>query len=107
MLFVPDRDWSVQGDPKVPPLLPLYEVCSQPWDKEEARKRLQLQVNSSEVCEKISCKIYDDDKTWLIEAEWRIYTSVQHTSIGSDNGLSPVRRQAIFWINAAILSIKS
>ena len=25
----------------------------------------------------------------LIEAEWHIYASVQHTNIGSDNGLSP------------------
>ena len=29
---------------------------------------------------------------WLIEAEWRIYDLV---IIGSGNGLSPVRRQAI------------
>ena len=34
-----------------------------------------------------------------------IYASVKHTNIASDNGLSPVRRQAIIWINAAILSI--
>ena len=27
------------------------------------------------------------------------------TSIGSDNGLSPARRQAIIWTNAGILSI--
>ena len=42
----------------------------------------------------------------LIEAEWRIYPSVQHTDIGLDNGLSPVRRQAIIWTNAALLLIK-
>ena len=29
------------------------------------------------------------------EAEWHIYASVQHTNIGSDNGLAPLRRQAI------------
>ena len=28
------------------------------------------------------------------------------TIIGSDNGLSPVRRQAIIWTNAGILSIR-
>ena len=41
-----------------------------------------------------------------MEAEWRIYASVEHTSIGLDNGLSPVRRQAIIWTNAYILSIR-
>ena len=39
----------------------------------------------------------------LIEAEWRIYTSVNYTIIGSDNGLSPAWRQAINWTNAGIL----
>ena len=42
---------------------------------------------------------------YLIEAEWRIYSSVKHTIIASDNGLLPVQRQAIVWTNAAILSI--
>ena len=31
----------------------------------------------------------------LIEAEWRIYASENYVIVGSDNGLSPVRRQAI------------
>ena len=39
---------------------------------------------------------------WLIETEWHIYVSVQHTYIGSDNGLSPVQCQAIIWTIAAI-----
>ena len=38
----------------------------------------------------------------LIEAERRIYVSVTYTIIGSDNGLSPGRHQAIIWTNAAI-----
>ena len=42
----------------------------------------------------------------LIEAEWRIYASVKHTNIASDNGLSPIRRQAIIWTNAVILLIR-
>ena len=42
----------------------------------------------------------------LIEAKWGIYSSVQHTNIGSDNGLSPTRRQAIIWTSAAMLSIR-
>ena len=29
------------------------------------------------------------------EAEWRIYASMNYGNIGSDNGLSPGRRQAI------------
>ena len=41
---------------------------------------------------------------WLIEAEWRICVS-ELFIIGSDNGLSPGRRQAIIWTNAGILSI--
>ena len=36
---------------------------------------------------------------------WGIYTSLNLVNIGSDNGLSPVRRQAIIWTNAGILSI--
>ena len=31
----------------------------------------------------------------IIEAEWRIYASFNWAFIGSDNGLSPVRHQAI------------
>ena len=42
----------------------------------------------------------------LIEAEWRIYASVNWAIIGSDNGMSPGRRQAIIWTNAGILSIR-
>ena len=41
----------------------------------------------------------------LIEAEWRIYASLNLTIIGLDNGLSPGRRQAIIWTNAGILLI--
>ena len=45
--------------------------------------------------------------SWLkvIEAEWRIYASLNCVINGSDNGLSPVRRQALIWINAGILFI--
>ena len=32
---------------------------------------------------------------------------VKQTTIGSDNGLSPGRRQAIIWTNAGILSIRT
>ena len=39
--------------------------------------------------------------------EWRIYTSVKLTIIGSDNGFSPGRRQAIIWTNAGILLIRT
>ena len=30
---------------------------------------------------------------------------MNQVSIGSDNGLSPIRRQAIIWTNAGLLSI--
>ena len=36
----------------------------------------------------------------LIEAEWRIYASMNWVIIGFENGLSPNRRQAIFETNA-------
>ena len=42
----------------------------------------------------------------LIEATWCINASVQYTNIASDNGLSPVRHQAIIRTNVAILSIR-
>ena len=35
-----------------------------------------------------------------IDAEWRIYASVNYILIGLGNGLSPVRRHAIMWTNA-------
>ena len=41
-----------------------------------------------------------------IGAEWRIYASVNYIIIGSDNGLSPVRRQPITWTSDGLLSIK-
>ena len=41
----------------------------------------------------------------LIEAGWRMYASVKHISIDSDNGLSPGRHQAIIWTNVRILLI--
>ena len=41
----------------------------------------------------------------LIEAEWRIYASLNWVFIGSDNGLSPVPRQPIIWTNAGVLLI--
>ena len=42
----------------------------------------------------------------LTEAEWRIYASVTYANTGSDNGLLPVRHQAIIWTNAGMLSIR-
>ena len=35
----------------------------------------------------------------------RIYASVTRVGIGSDHGLSPIRRQAIFLTNAGLLSL--
>ena len=39
------------------------------------------------------------------EADWRIHASVNQTTIGSDNGLSSDRRQAIIRTNAGTLLI--
>ena len=37
---------------------------------------------------------------------YRIYASVNWVSIGSDNGLSPIQRQAIIWTYIGLLSIE-
>ena len=42
----------------------------------------------------------------LTEAEWRTYVTINYANIGSDNGLSPVRRQPIIWTNDGLLSIR-
>ena len=41
----------------------------------------------------------------LISPYCRMYVSVNWVSIGSDNDLSPIRRQAIILTNAGLLSI--
>ena len=46
------------------------------------------------------CGSLEDYTLWCC-----IYTSITWVSIGSGNGLSPVRRQAITWINTDLLSI--
>ena len=43
---------------------------------------------------------------YLISPWCRIYASVNRVHIGSDNGLSPVRRQAVTWTNIHLLSIE-
>ena len=48
--------------------------------------------------------VYDETKFFFV-AEWSTYSLVTYGNIGSDNGLSPVRHQAIIWINGDILSI--
>ena len=40
-----------------------------------------------------------------IEAEWRIYASVNLAIIDSDNGFLPGQRQTIIWTNSGILLI--
>ena len=39
------------------------------------------------------------------EAGWRIYASVDEAIIGSDNGISSIRRPAIIWTNVDSLLI--
>ena len=45
-------------------------------------------------------------KFQLNEAMWHIYASENYAMISSDNGLSPVRHQAIIWSNAGLLSTR-
>ena len=42
-----------------------------------------------------------------IEVEWLIYASISYTIIGSDNDMSPVRRQATIWGNDELFWIKT
>ena len=56
----------------------------------------------TDVC---SYPLLDSMPPWIYEAVWCIYASGKHTNIGSNNGLSPGRRQAIIWTNAWILLI--
>ena len=42
-----------------------------------------------------------------IEAEWRLFTSINYAIIGSDNDMSPVSYQAIVWTDNGILLIES
>ena len=47
---------------------------------------------------------------WLLKTHWGRVTHIcvsKLTIIGSDNGLSPGRRQAIIWTNAGILLIRT
>ena len=56
------------------------------------------------VFENVVCKVSNLFQSWFIEAEGLKYIG-KLTIIGSNNGLSPGRRQAIIWTNAAILLI--
>ena len=49
---------------------------------------------------------FNSQRIWLISAWCRINASVNWVSIGSRNGLSPVRRQAITRTNTDLLSIR-
>ena len=53
----------------------------------------------------VTRKMFPFDDVIMNEAEWRIYASVQHNNIASDNGLSPVWHQARIWNSAVILPI--
>ena len=51
------------------------------------------------ICHQSLCVVQQS----IMEAEWRIYdASLNYTIMGSDNGSSPGRRQAIIWTNAGI-----
>ena len=50
--------------------------------------------------------IHDDGLSDYLISPWRRkYASVNRISIGSDNGLSQIRRQAIIWTDAGLSSI--
>ena len=61
--------------------------------------------------QKLAFLVFSDRKEWAAlhnEAEWRVHIWVRKLAIiGSDNGLSPGRPQAIIWTNAGLLLIGS
>ena len=90
------------------------EVCqqvfnitvSQYWVQVMAPKRWWAIISTN--ADPVHRRIYGAlgrDKLKLISPESRIYASVNWVIIASGNGLSPARRQAIWWTNAALMSI--
>ena len=74
---------------------PLRTNASEIWIK---RQKFSLQ--------KMHFTMYCINVVHFVQTPWyRIYASVNRVSISSDNGLSPIRRQAITWTNAGVLSI--
>ena len=73
------------------------------------QNKLYLRKYLSFVFGLMGCTVYDSSEVNTsinsISPLWRIYVSMNRISIGSANGLSPIRRQAIIWTNAGILLI--
>ena len=60
----------------------------------------------NDLSNKIKKKYHHKGPLWLTHWGWVTHIYVSNlTIIGSDNGLSPCRRQAIIWTNAGILLI--
>ena len=53
----------------------------------------------------LKCTSFHWSSTVNITPSCRLYASVNWVSIGSGNGLSPIRCQAITWANAGVLSV--
>ena len=62
------------------------------------------QKQNNEKCNSL-CQTYRPNVVELSVAKWPINASPTSAIIGSDNGLSPVRRQATVYTNAVLLSI--
>ena len=75
-------------------------ICSMWWEIYDI-----FQENPFKTCHQKFFQFVSEQMHWLIEAEWCIYASVNFI-IGSDNGLSPGRRQAIICTIAGILLIR-
>ena len=58
---------------------------------------------STRICD---ATLHQQAKALLIFPQCRIYASVKQVSIGSDNGLPPIRHQDIVWTRAGLLSIR-
>ena len=77
--------------------LAIYEIRSR-----QLIKKLSLDINWDMI---FSIHLYLLQKLTSLLKPRRIYASIYYPIIGSDNGLSPIRRQAIIWTNAGLLLI--
>ena len=86
---------------------PLLSVCDIPYANSFVITFIVSVLQFYE-CPLFMCAVYMDGKITFSITHWGRETHIcvgKSTIIGSDNGLSPGRRQAIIWTNAGILLI--
>ena len=81
-------------------------ICKCEWKNSQfSYKKMHLIVSKRPFCLGLNVSTSYTPHLKHISPWCRIYVSVNWISIGWDNGLSPIRRQAIIWTNTGLLSI--